>query len=131
MGNRVQRADYELKAIPLNSEWGYKVACEKFGSDLVDSFPRFSKGKRKGLLKGFLCFVKVSIGGWAQNFPSGATVLTPGIKDWKLAMVEQDGDPKCHSTVATWSQDFGVKSFQTPEQAISRYKTYGTQPQYG
>ena len=78
----VQRAMYEVKAIPLTDTWAYKTACENFGDGLVESFPRFSRGPRKGSLKGYLCYIKTTVGGWAENLPVGRGVLFPGTSDW-------------------------------------------------
>lgn len=126
----VQRAVYEVKAISLSSDWAYKTACEKFGVELIDSFPRFSRGPRTGKLKGYLCYIKATVGGWAENLPSGRGVLFPGASDWKLAMAVQNEDPKGHSVVATWDSKGGVKQHQTPEQADKLFKTYGESPRY-
>ena len=93
--HRVQRAVLEVKALPLSGEWAYKVACEKFGQDLVDSFPRSTKGPREGELKGYLCYLKATVGGWTDNLPNGGRgVVLPGASGWKLAMEMQLSDPK-------------------------------------
>ncbi|WP_041793445.1 hypothetical protein [Rhodoferax ferrireducens] len=126
----VQRAMYEVKAIPLANAWAYKTACEKFGDGLVETFPRFSRGPRKGSLKGYLCYIKATVGGWAENLPGGRGVLFPGTSDWKLAMAAQVSDPKGHSVVATWDFGGGAKQIQTPEQADKLFKTYGESPRY-
>lgn len=126
----VQRAVYEVKSLPLSGEWAYKVACEKFGPELVDSFPRFTRGPRKGQLKGYLCYIKATVGGWAQNLPAGPGVLFPGAHHWKLAMAEQYSDPTEHSTVARWHPKVGAEVLQTPQQAWDMFKAYGQEARY-
>ncbi|WP_454914454.1 hypothetical protein [Variovorax gossypii] len=93
------------------------MACEKFGQALVDSFPRFAHGPRKGKLKGYLCYIKATVGGWAHNLPNGAGVLFPGAHHWKLAMVTQYSDPKEQLTVARWHPETGVSVLQAPQTA--------------
>lgn len=127
----VQRAVYEVKAIPLAGEWAYKTACEKFGVELVESFPKFTRGPRAGKLKGYLCYVKATVGGWANNLPGGRGVLYPGTSDWKLAMAGQYSDPKGHSVVARWDPREGTEQLQSPEQAAKLFKAYGDSPRYG
>ncbi len=128
----VQRATFEVKALPLSGEWAYRVACEKFGRDLVDSFPRFTRGPRKGQLKGYLCYIKASVGGWSYNVPGypQGRVVYPGCTDWKLAMADQYNDPKEHSTVARWHPKLGAEALQSPEAAAALFKTYGKEPRY-
>lgn len=104
---KIQRAVYEIEALPLSGDWAHQVACEKFGAELVDSFPKVSCGRHVGKPRGYLCYIKATVGGWANNLPSGRGVVFPGTSDWKLAMVTQDDDPRGHSVVArwTWSKD--------------------------
>jgi hypothetical protein len=126
----VQRAVYQVNAHALSGDWAYKVACEKFGADLVDTFPKFTRGPRKGALKGYLCYIKVSVGGWANNLPGGRGVLFPGTSDWKLAMAGQYDDPKGHSVVARWDHREGAEVLQTPEEAAALFKACGQSPRY-
>ena len=128
-----QRAKYEVQAFPLSGDWAYKVACEKFGNELVDTFPRFTRGARKGQLKGFLCYLQVSEGGWMSSALAGRRpgVLLPGSQDWHLAMATQYQDPHGHATVATWHPESGVGFIQSAADAHRMFRTYGTEPRYG
>ena len=137
----VQRAQVERCTAPLASEWGYRVACERFGQALVDSFPRFSRGPRKGALKGYLCWTKVAVGGWCRNLPNrpgSAGVLRPGTSDWRVQIAHPDADPQGHSVVATWCYNGEEISGrpqpevkQTLNEAAEMHKAYGTEKRYG
>ena len=130
----IQRARYTIIEAPLAGDWGHKVACEKFGADLVESFPRLSRGPRAGALKGYLYAIKVEVGGWAHNAPGmplGGGVLRPGTRDWCLRMVGGDSDPKGHSVVARWTRAGGAEVIQTPAEAEALFKAYGKEARYG
>ena len=79
---KIQRAVYEIKALPLSGDWAHQVACEKFGAELVDSFPKVARGRHAGKPGGYLCYIKATVGGWANNLPSGRGVVFPGASDW-------------------------------------------------
>lgn len=128
---RIQRAQYEDKSAPLSSEFGRKVAAEKFGEELVASFPVFSRGPRKGQLKGLLCWRKCSVGGWSHSVGG---VVRPGTSAWRLTMAYPDSDPNGHAVVAEWDYNGGkpiVSQKQTPADAAKVFKAYGTNKRYG
>lgn len=137
----VQRATFERKVVALSTEWGRKVATEKFGEQLVGSFPTFTRGPRKGLLKGFICWTKCAEGGWTNNVPdqSGRTtglggVVKPGTSGWRLTMAHPDADPCGHSIVARWTwckPEPVVEILQTPQAADQMHTAYGYSPRYG
>ena len=120
----------------LSGDWGYKVACEKFGTDLIDSFPRFSRGPRKSKLKGFLCCLKVETGGWCHNLPGSpgrAGVLRPGTYDWRITMADPNADIRHHAIVATWDYNGGsplILKLQTPQDAAETFQTHGSGARY-
>lgn len=134
----IQRASFEQKTAPLSSEFGKKVAIEKFGEQLVACFPVFSKGPRKGLMKGYLCWTKCTVGGWARSHPdSGGTlggVVKPGTSGWRITIEHPDLDPRGHSVVARWTYakpDPIVENLQSPADAVQLFKTYRTNARYG
>lgn len=51
----------------LSTEFGESYARRLFGDYAVDQLPRYVKGKRKGLLKGLLCWSKAETGGWQRD----------------------------------------------------------------
>lgn len=134
----VQRAAFETKTAPLSSEFGRKVASEKFGEQVVASFPTFSRGPRKGELKGFLCWTKCTVGGWTHNHPDKGGdrggVLRPGTYHWRLTMAHPQADPHGHSIVARWTWVKGgdpiVENLQRPEAAEQLHKDYGAERRY-
>lgn len=132
MIRRVQRAVFELKFVPLSDEWARTVAEEKFGAELIASVPVFRNGPRKGKPKGYLSFIKCSVGGWGYvPWVSGGCVIMPGTHDWRLSMATPYGDPKEHSLIARWGPESGACMLQSPEQALKMFKTYGDSPRYG
>lgn len=136
------RAVRERKIAWLSGDWAYKVACEKFGQELVDSFPRYTRGPRKGKLKGALCWTKVTRGGWVATGPgymgegTQGYVERPGSRDWRLTLTPYFVHD--HGVVARWYDErhasaLGcpqVELVQTPEQAVEAAK-HGDQPRYG
>lgn len=103
----VQRAAYERKVVSLSSEWAATTAREKFGAEIVGRFPTFSKGPRKGLPKGYLCWVKCTEGGWTYAEEMGGAlrggVLKPGSHFWRLTLNHPDMDREGNTVVARWT----------------------------
>jgi hypothetical protein len=132
----VQRAAFEKKVAPLSTEFGRKVAVEKFGEQTVAAFPTFSRGPRKGQLKGFLCWTKCAVGGWTHDHPDSpgrSGVVRPGTSHWRLAVAHPDADPCGHSIVARWTYNSGspiVENLQTPQAAEELHKAYGSNKRY-
>lgn len=133
----IQRAAFETKSAPLSSDFGRKVAEEKFGAELVGRFPTFTRGPRKGMLKGYLCWTKCTVGGWARSHPEDRSlpgVVKPGTSGWRITMAHPDSDPNGHAIVARWTYARPapvVENLQTPEAAEQLHKTYGTDKRYG
>ena len=63
------RANIDYRDGYMSSEFIEGMARRYFGDDVVDASPRYVKGKRKGQLKGFLRWQKVSKGGWVKTGP--------------------------------------------------------------
>ena len=63
------RAEIDYRNGYMSSEFIQNMARRYFGDDVVDALPRYVKGKRKGQLKGFLRWQKVSRGGWVKTGP--------------------------------------------------------------
>lgn len=61
------RAQVNIRTAYLSTEFGEKMARRIFGDEVVDSLPRFVKGKRKGCLKGDIIWAKVERGGWVRT----------------------------------------------------------------
>jgi len=62
----VQRADVQHRSAYLSSTFGEQMARRYFG-EVVDTLPRYIRGKRKGQLKGILQWEKVVEGGWVKT----------------------------------------------------------------
>jgi hypothetical protein len=81
-------AYYFHRYLSLNNPKGHALAIEKFGQELVESFPRYGRGSRRGTLRGHIC--------WIETTKSGITTpddtirkpsqLTVGRSNWRLAM---------------------------------------------
>lgn len=102
----VQRAAYERKSVDLSNEWAATTAREKFGAEIVARFPTFSKGPRKGLPKGYLCWVKCTEGGWTYEDTGngrGGGVLKPGSHFWRLTLIHPDLDREGRTVIARWT----------------------------
>lgn len=120
----VQYATSMQRSAPLDKEWGYNVACEKFGKALIDSFPTYTRGPRKGKLKGFLVWRQVTEGGWSRELGG---VLRPGTDDWRVQFGYPDGDQHGATVVARWEfrakdQPGLVTNVRTVEEAHEQAK---------
>lgn len=73
-GNNGSFAKTTIHDAWLSDEFGESYARKIFGSNIVDTLPRYVRGKRKGKLKGKIVWRKVEKGGWL----SGVGILSPG-----------------------------------------------------
>ena len=77
-------AKFTTRSAPLASEFGRDWATKLFGAAVLAQVPVFSRGPKKGLPKGCVCWVDVSIGGWNRSYG----VMTPGLHS---AWLGEDG----------------------------------------
>lgn len=78
----VQYAQYETKCAPLNEPFGQELAAKWFGPEILPQLPLYVRGPKKGQIKAWLCWYKVSVGGWSRQVGgpgSGGGVLKPGV----------------------------------------------------
>lgn len=68
---KVNYAEIDTKKASLDSEFGYSKAIEWFGEELVGSLPKYVRGPKKGMPKGFIVWKKVVRGGWVKTFGGG------------------------------------------------------------
>lgn len=61
----------EEKYSKLSTEFGETLARKWFGDEVVDEIPKYVRGEKKGKLKGYLKWIKVTKGGWVRT--GGAT----------------------------------------------------------
>jgi hypothetical protein len=60
-------AQIESRTAYLSTDFGEEIARKWFGDSVVDSFPRFVRGPRKGKIKGAVTWSKVVRGGWVRT----------------------------------------------------------------
>jgi hypothetical protein len=60
-------AKFEVKKSWLGTEFGESYARKLFGNDVVDTMPKYSKGKNIGKFKVELRWVKCTAGGWVKT----------------------------------------------------------------
>ena len=63
------RAEFNSNQAWLSGDFGESMARRYFGDEIVDSMPRYVRGKRKGKLKGKISWRKVTRGGWVRTGP--------------------------------------------------------------
>lgn len=80
----INRAEIIERKAFLFSSFGEEMARRYFGAELVESMPRYVKGKNKGKLKGYIVWHKVERGGWHHNFGQGYAERRVG----KVVLVE-------------------------------------------
>lgn len=78
-----QRASTELKGARLSTDFGRDYAMRTFDLSLPDLealVGRFSRGARKGELRGSISWGIVTVGGWVSEFGGGGFVVRPGLR---------------------------------------------------
>lgn len=68
---KVNYAEIDTKKSSLDNEFGYAKAVEWFGEELIESLPKYVRGPKKGMPKGFIVWKKVVRGGWVKTFSGG------------------------------------------------------------
>ena len=59
-------AEFEIRTSWLGKEFGENYARRLFGDAVVDSMPKYSRGKNTGKFKVSICWVKCTRGGWVR-----------------------------------------------------------------
>jgi len=89
----IQYARIVKKSAPLESDFARSFVAKRFGDDVAAmifaEMPRYSRGPRKGQIKGYVLWDKVEIGGWVRN-GARSGVETPGVKNVKIALGRDD-----------------------------------------
>ena len=63
----VNYAEYYFRHGWMSNDFIENLARRYFGDEVVDSLPRYAKGKRKGQFKGLLQWSKVAKQGWCRT----------------------------------------------------------------
>jgi len=64
-------ARFSYRDARLSSDFGEEYARKKFGDELINSLPKFVKGKNKGKIKGMIKWIKCEQGGWVRQRQGG------------------------------------------------------------
>ncbi len=94
----VQRAVVVAKSAPLSSDFGRSFVERRFGTEaaarIYALLPKFTRGPRKGLVKGSVYWDKCTVGGWVrdgvQHAGEGARgyVQRPGTSNVRIALTD-------------------------------------------
>lgn len=60
-------AQIEVRQSYLSTDFGEELARKWFGDESIDALPRFTRGPRKGKIKGVITWSKVVRGGWVST----------------------------------------------------------------
>lgn len=95
----VQRAVFEVKVADLASDFGLGLLKRKFGADgaaiITETFGQISRGPRKGQARGYIHWVKCSVGGWTWAFDIHGSVLVPGSSRYRVTLNGNLDDKTC------------------------------------
>jgi hypothetical protein len=80
-------AHIEPRTAYLSSEFGEELARKWFGDESVDSLPRYSRGPRKGQLKGAITWSKVIRGGWVRGDRETASGAATGYVETRVGHI--------------------------------------------
>lgn len=106
----VNYAEYYFRQGWMSNDFIENLARRYFGDEVVDSLPRYVRGKRKGQLKGMLQWSKVAKQGWCRTggrdndgYATGFVELRlDKIVSVELVMPVWGKDPE---VIATWDWD--------------------------
>jgi hypothetical protein len=97
-----QYASTQTQTAYLSTEFGLALALRKFApiteEQLASLMGRYTKGKRKGLLRGHVEWTKCTTGGWVRSGYGDGHVCRPGSYGYKLingkggAVLSEPGD---------------------------------------
>ena len=62
----------------FSREWLTRIIGLEHAASIYSILPKYSRGPRKGMAKGYLTWEKVKIGGWVKGGYGGGRVVRPG-----------------------------------------------------
>ena len=90
-------AQIDNRSAFLYTEFGEDLARKWFGDESVDSLPRYTRGPRKGKIKGAITWSKIVRGGWVRVSKATANGEATGYVETRVGRVF---DRKLHETVS-------------------------------
>jgi len=95
------RAKFEWNSAPLKFEFGENFARRKFDDELIDSLPKYVKGKNKGKIKARISWFKCVSGGHFRR--NGIAGITKKRNTVLYAVIETGDDWAGWKCLAYWS----------------------------
>lgn len=83
---------------PLSSDFARSFVERRYGSEgaalIYSLLPKFSRGPRKGLVKGYVRWIKTERGGWVGKGSDGSQALghvaVPGVSEVQIVLGRED-----------------------------------------
>jgi len=120
----------ETKTASLSQEFGEGFARRIFGDEAVDALPRFTRGPRKGKIKGLIGWKKCTRGGWFKTAPGHfqethtGYVMKPGTFEYALLSEEGDysrGNEYAYKIIATKLPGQSAQVAKTEEERTTHF----------
>ena len=75
-----QAAEYKVNKAFLSDDFGYELAVKWFGQEVIDTLPKYTKGKHEGKPMGLVTWLKCVAGGYHPTYysTSGAVETRKG-----------------------------------------------------
>lgn len=118
------RAHFERKQASLSGEFGQGYAQRHFNltlDQLEQMVGRYTRGARKGQLRGLLVWHVVTRGGWVSELGGGGFVTTPGLR-YGHAIIDGFSGKHFHGIPQDWSTAEmirGTRASQRAQQAAT------------
>lgn len=84
----VQRAAIERKHSALHTDFAREFMTRRFGetdtSLIYSLLPTYARGPRKGLVRGYIHWDKVTVGGWKRDADGRGHVERPGTRNVRI-----------------------------------------------
>lgn len=114
-------ARIESRTAYLSTDFGEEIARKWFGNESVDSLPRYTRGPRKGKIKGVVSWSKVVRGGWVSG---GRETANGGYTGYVENRVGHIFERKLHKLVSTRFETFAGEVIRDldREEAIAQIK---------
>jgi hypothetical protein len=72
-------AKLTVRNAPLAGTFGVEYAAKLFGAEALADLPRYTRGPRAGMLKGYLIWIRCDVGGWS---PYGVAYPNSTVRAW-------------------------------------------------
>jgi hypothetical protein len=83
----INYAQIDSRSAFLSTDFGEEIARKWFGDESVNALPRYTRGPRKGKIKGAVTWSKIIRGGWVRTGRETASGSASGYVETRVGMI--------------------------------------------